>query len=31
MKYLSAKEAGEKWEIGERRVQRLCTQDRIPE
>ncbi len=30
MKYLSAKEAAEKWGIGERRVQRLCTQDRIP-
>lgn len=30
MKYLSAKEAGEKWGIGERRVQRLCRQDRIP-
>ncbi len=30
MKYLSAKETGKKWGIGERRVQRLCTQDRIP-
>ena len=29
MKYLSAKEAAEKWGIGERRVQTLCTQDRI--
>ena len=29
MKYLSAKEAAEKWGIGERRVQRLCNQDRI--
>lgn len=30
MKYLSAKEAAEKWGIGERRVQRLCHQNRIP-
>lgn len=29
MKYLSAKEVAEKWGIGERRVQRLCNQDRI--
>ena len=29
MKYLSAKEAAKKWGIGERRVQRLCNQDRI--
>lgn len=30
MKYLSAKEAAKKWKIGERRVQTLCMQDRIP-
>lgn len=29
MKYLSAKEAAEKWGIGERRVQRLCNENRI--
>ena len=29
MKYLSAKEAAEKWGIGERRVQTLCNQNRI--
>lgn len=30
MKYLSTKEAAKKWGIGERRVQRLCNQGRIP-
>ena len=30
MKYLSSKEAAEKWGIGLRRVQRLCNQNRIP-
>lgn len=30
MKYLSAKETAKKWGIGERRVQTLCLQDRIP-
>jgi len=30
MKYLSSKEAADKWGIGERRVQRLCNQNRIP-
>ena len=30
MKYLSSKEAADKWGIGARRVQRLCNQDRIP-
>ena len=30
MKYLSAKEAANKWGISDRRVQILCNQDRIP-
>lgn len=30
MKYLSAKEAADKWGISDRRVQILCNQDRIP-
>ena len=30
MKYLSAKEAAEKWGISGRRIQRLCTEGRIP-
>lgn len=30
MRYLSTKETAEKWGIGERRVQRLCNQGRIP-
>ncbi len=29
MKYLSAKEAAEKWGISKRRIQVLCTQNRI--
>ena len=29
MKYLSSKEAADKWGISERRVQILCNQDRI--
>ena len=29
MKYLSAKEAADKWGISDRRVQILCNQDRI--
>ena len=30
MRYLSAKEAADKWGISDRRVQILCNQDRIP-
>ena len=30
MKYLSEKEAADKWGISDRRVQILCNQDRIP-
>ena len=30
MKYLSAKEAGEKWGLSDRRIQILCSQGRIP-
>lgn len=30
MKYLSAKEAADKWGITDRRVQILCNQNRIP-
>ena len=30
MKYLSAKEAADKWGISDRRVQILCNQDSIP-
>lgn len=29
MEYITAKQAGEKWEISERRVQLLCEQGRI--
>ena len=30
MKYLSTKDASEKWGIGQRRIQILCAKDRIP-
>jgi len=30
MDYISAKEAAEKWGISERRIQKLCEQNRIP-
>ena len=30
MKYLSTKDTSEKWGIGQRRIQILCKQDRIP-
>ncbi len=30
MKYLSTKDASEKWGIGQRRIQILCANDRIP-
>lgn len=30
MDYISPKEAAEKWGISERRVQKLCEQNRIP-
>lgn len=30
MKYLSAKETGERWGLSERRVETLCSQGRIP-
>ena len=29
MEYISVKEAAEKWGISERRIQRLCSEDRI--
>ena len=29
-KYMSLKEASEKWEIGDRRINTLCLQRRIP-
>ena len=30
MKYLSIKQTSEKWDISERRIQVLCSEDRIP-
>ncbi|GHU83329.1 DNA-binding protein [Clostridia bacterium] len=30
MDYISTKEASEKWEISERRIQKLCEENRIP-
>lgn len=30
MEYITAKEAGEKWGISQRRVQILCEQKRVP-
>ena len=30
MKYLTAKETGERWGLSERRVEKLCLQGRIP-
>ena len=30
MKYLTAKETGERWGLSERRVETLCVQGRIP-
>jgi hypothetical protein len=30
MDYISTKEAAEKWGISERRIQKLCEDDRIP-
>ncbi|MBE5802717.1 MAG: helix-turn-helix domain-containing protein [Clostridiales bacterium] len=30
MKYMTIQEAAEKWEISERRVQVLCTSNRLP-
>ena len=30
MDYISAKEAAEKWGISERRIQKLCEENRIP-
>jgi len=30
MDYISTKEAAEKWAISERRIQKLCEDDRIP-
>lgn len=30
MEYISAPEAAEKWGVSERRVQKLCQDDRIP-
>lgn len=30
MEYMSCSEAGQKWGISERRVQRLCEDNRIP-
>jgi len=30
MDFISAKEAAEKWGISERRIQKLCEQNRIP-
>lgn len=30
MKYMSCSEAGKKWGISERRVQKLCEKNRIP-
>ena len=30
MDYISTKEAAEKWGISERRIQKLCEQNRIP-
>ena len=30
MKYLSTKEASQRWGIGQRRIQILCANDRIP-
>jgi hypothetical protein len=30
MDYISTKEAAEKWGISERRIQKLCGDDRIP-
>lgn len=29
MEYMSIKEAAEKWEISERRIQKLCVENRI--
>lgn len=31
MKYISASEAAKKWGISERRVQKLCEENRIPD
>ena len=30
MDYISVKEASEKWDISERRIQKLCEEKRIP-
>lgn len=30
MKYMSTKEAAEKWGVSERRIQKLCEENRIP-
>ena len=30
LEYISAQEAAKKWEISERRVQKLCEENRIP-
>ena len=30
LEYISAPEAAKKWEISERRVQKLCEENRIP-
>ncbi len=30
MEYISVQEASQKWGISERRVQKLCTENRIP-